>query len=341
MPPSGTRAVRARAVEGTAEQPGQPDPGDPADQRGDQRQRDHLGRGQPGQLPLGRAARGQQRGLALALGGEQPGDRQQRRHREHQQLERADPEQRPGDGDVIAGGGEHGRQVGGQGQAAEQAAGADHARGGGDGGQVAGGEVGHVGLGDPGPGSHRELAGERARRYDQGPVGGEAARRRRSAGGDGVQLPVGGGAARRLPLREQTGDQERQRGVGGPVHHVQDVSRVQLEQRGRAGGERGRDRAACPGRGRAARRRGQLRRPPAADEHRVIRHALQRGGLEQRRVSRSEAGRLGRAATRPRSRAGRTRCPARSRTARRRGCWRCSNATRPRSGPGCRPRTCR
>ena len=39
-------------------------------------------------------------------------------------------EQRPGDGDVVAGGGEHGRQVGGQGEAAEQVAGADHARAG-------------------------------------------------------------------------------------------------------------------------------------------------------------------------------------------------------------------
>jgi len=71
----------------------EPYPRDAADHGRGAAQGDDLGRGQPGELPAGGAARGEQRGFAFALGDEQPGYGQLRGHGEQEQLQCADREQ--------------------------------------------------------------------------------------------------------------------------------------------------------------------------------------------------------------------------------------------------------
>ena len=103
------------------QQASEPDAGQGAHGGGDDAERDHLGRGQPDELPAGGAAGADQRRLPLALAGQEPCDGEQRSEGEHQQLERADHEQRPGDGQVAGGSAQHRRQARGQLHAAEHA----------------------------------------------------------------------------------------------------------------------------------------------------------------------------------------------------------------------------
>ena len=171
--------------------PGQPARQPPAGQAAGHHCRDReqhrLGPAQPGELPARTAPRAEQGGLALALAGQQAGREGERGHREQQQLQLADDQQRPGHHVAARDAVQHPGQAGAHLQAAELAAARNRLAGrgdpGGQHGKVPGRELPGAGLRQPRcPADGEMITAERGRGHDDRAVGDEHARRDRAAG---------------------------------------------------------------------------------------------------------------------------------------------------------------